>query len=263
MMNSLTRELDIVVAHYNEDIDWLKPWADNLIIYHKWKETEPRFPVKNWVKLPNVWREAHTYLTHIVENYDNLADVTVFTQGRVCDQMESNLSISEYIQETKKYWFSCKKLSFTPTFLLDKKGRITIHGTPESEKIEQISLSHYYPLIFWAKKKLPIILSMFCCANFWVIRKNIHFRTKAFYKKILNIRLLSLYAWSTEPYCLEVLWYHIFNPHILHKGRYLKKHFVWLKEINWHIFFSTMKVKIRTEFLSFQQNFLLGNQKKY
>uniref|UniRef100_A0A6U6VLJ9 Uncharacterized protein n=1 Tax=Zooxanthella nutricula TaxID=1333877 RepID=A0A6U6VLJ9_9DINO len=31
--------------------------------------------------LKNVGRESHTFLTHIVENYDRLADWTVFTQG--------------------------------------------------------------------------------------------------------------------------------------------------------------------------------------
>jgi hypothetical protein len=35
--------------------------------------------------LPNVGREAHTYLTHILERYDSLADITVFCQGHPFD----------------------------------------------------------------------------------------------------------------------------------------------------------------------------------
>ena len=31
--------------------------------------------------LPNVGRESHAYLSHIVDNYDSLADWTVFTQA--------------------------------------------------------------------------------------------------------------------------------------------------------------------------------------
>ena len=33
--------------------------------------------------LPNVGREQHAYLTHIVRNYDSLADWTVFLHGKV------------------------------------------------------------------------------------------------------------------------------------------------------------------------------------
>ena len=46
--------VDIVVAHYSEDIEWLKPYAENAIVYHKGKEDKPRFPVKKWVKIENV-----------------------------------------------------------------------------------------------------------------------------------------------------------------------------------------------------------------
>jgi hypothetical protein len=40
------------------------------------------------VSLPNVGRESHSYLTHIIRNWDDLAEWTVFTQGsldRHCD----------------------------------------------------------------------------------------------------------------------------------------------------------------------------------
>jgi hypothetical protein len=30
--------IDIVIAHYNEDIEWLRPYAENVIIYHKGDE---------------------------------------------------------------------------------------------------------------------------------------------------------------------------------------------------------------------------------
>jgi hypothetical protein len=32
--------------------------------------------------LPNVGREGHSYLWHVVNNYDNLADWTVFSQAQ-------------------------------------------------------------------------------------------------------------------------------------------------------------------------------------
>ena len=67
----------IVVARYNEDIKWLDEFNNfNVHLYNKGDDN-----LENSTKLPNIGREAHTYLTHIVENYDNLDDVIIFTQG--------------------------------------------------------------------------------------------------------------------------------------------------------------------------------------
>ena len=67
----------IVNARFNEDLKWLEDFTDfNIHIYNKGNNID----LKN-VVLPNIGREAHTYLTHIVNNYDNLDDFIVFCQG--------------------------------------------------------------------------------------------------------------------------------------------------------------------------------------
>ena len=85
-----TTDVDIVVARYSEDVDWLGDLAHHCIIYNKWHPAtlEDEYKYKRVVQLPNVGRESHTYLYHIVENYDNLAPVTVFTQARIEDHFE-------------------------------------------------------------------------------------------------------------------------------------------------------------------------------
>lgn len=70
----------LVVARYNENIDWLKNTALNYIIFNKGEANLPLW-VKNEIKLPNIGREAHTYLTYIILNYDNLPEHSVFVQG--------------------------------------------------------------------------------------------------------------------------------------------------------------------------------------
>ncbi len=71
-------KIELVVARYNEDLSWLKKINKNIkiTIYNKGDPIN----FKN-IKLPNVGRESHTYLTHILNNYDNLADITIFTQA--------------------------------------------------------------------------------------------------------------------------------------------------------------------------------------
>jgi len=71
---------ELVVAHYNEDMTWAEEWNNggvHLRVYTKGK-VPTGFKAE---ELPNVGRESHTYLTHIVKNYDALANWTVFTQG--------------------------------------------------------------------------------------------------------------------------------------------------------------------------------------
>jgi hypothetical protein len=68
--------IDVVVARYREDISWLSDPVFkryNVCVYNKYEQSG--------LVLPNVGRESHTYVHHIVQNFDKLADVTAFVQG--------------------------------------------------------------------------------------------------------------------------------------------------------------------------------------
>jgi hypothetical protein len=68
--------IDVVVARYREDISWLSDpvfSAYNVLVYNKYEQTG--------LVLPNVGRESHTYVHHIVQKFDRLADITAFVQG--------------------------------------------------------------------------------------------------------------------------------------------------------------------------------------
>ena len=82
----------MVVSRYAEDVAWLSllPFKD-VIIYDK--NDNPDIsngnPPKGAIvkRLPNVGRCDHTYLHHIITNYDQLADVTLFTTAS-CPNLE-------------------------------------------------------------------------------------------------------------------------------------------------------------------------------
>ena len=69
--------IELVVARYLEDLSWLNnvPPSIQSRVYDK-------SPSGN---LPNIGREAHTYLHHICANYDVLPELTVFAQGKPFD----------------------------------------------------------------------------------------------------------------------------------------------------------------------------------
>ncbi|RIV23700.1 DUF3431 domain-containing protein [Fibrisoma montanum] len=75
--------IELVVARYHEPLNWLRkvPKTVQITVYDK----HERDPYPGAVPLPNVGREAHTYLHHLVTRYDSLAEWTVFCQGKPFD----------------------------------------------------------------------------------------------------------------------------------------------------------------------------------
>lgn len=73
---------EFVIAHYKENLDWITPIASHTHVYHKGNDLHPPpLQLYAWKRLPNVGRESHTYLYHIISHYESLPEVTIFLQG--------------------------------------------------------------------------------------------------------------------------------------------------------------------------------------
>ena len=84
--DNMDKTVEIVVARYNENLEWLKhhPFSEyNVIIYNKGTNNNFYKPkkLKYIENLENVGKCDHTYLYHIIKNYDNLSDITIFLPG--------------------------------------------------------------------------------------------------------------------------------------------------------------------------------------
>ena len=117
-MEYFEQNYEIVVARYNENINWLEKYKKISIIYNKGNNDNYLIDY-NVINLPNYGRESHTYLYHIINNYDNLKEQTIFTQGslKFSNEIKHNkLDIDKYLQpnyfyaDLKKYEF--EKLKF-------------------------------------------------------------------------------------------------------------------------------------------------------
>ena len=82
----------IIISRYNEDVGWVRMHApDEYVIYNKGEDH-----VDGSMRLANVGREAHTYLHHIITNYNSLPEVLVFTQGNPFEHtIEHGLNLSK------------------------------------------------------------------------------------------------------------------------------------------------------------------------
>ena len=117
------KNLQVVVVQHEEDISWSDPFAAVRTVYKKSGKklsVHPQAgttsaveaaPDAALVELPNVGKEQHAYLTHIVRNYDELADRTVFLHGKMStcgfylanegemgNHLLTNVSVLDYLQ---------------------------------------------------------------------------------------------------------------------------------------------------------------------
>jgi len=85
----MDRPVKIIVARYNENLDWMRETPFNLfryIVYNKGINNDfETCNVDEIINLPNVGRCDHTYLYHIVNNYNNLNRINVFFPGCLND----------------------------------------------------------------------------------------------------------------------------------------------------------------------------------
>jgi hypothetical protein len=208
----------MVIARYNENLDWLLKFKDIVIVYNKgaYNNSLNKF---NVISLPNIGRESHTYLYHIINNYDNLADRTIFFQGKISDH--KIVDIEDYFKDDD----FIGKLEAVNLNLLYKK--IEHHGKWKQEYLSGEMRPAYLTPIEWLTRIIGVKLSneimntkkikMVWGANFSVSKSTILKKPKIFYENA--IRLLENHVNPEEGHYFERAWYTIFTNDYINKPR--------------------------------------------
>ncbi len=171
------KNMTMVVSRYNENLDWLKDLPWNYVIYNKGEDNLPEW-IKNIIKLPNIGREAHTYLTYIIDNYENLPDYSLFVQGNPFDHAtEIMKKINDFVGGDDFYTLT---------------DRIpTCHTSVENVDQNRYSLSHFVAIVAESAKKIFLkdmhSFEYAAGAEFILSKKAIHFHTKNTYQKIMDL----------------------------------------------------------------------------
>jgi hypothetical protein len=116
------KHIEIVVARYNEDLNWTNEYPFNQFkytIYNKGPNdnfTKPE--IYRVVPLPNIGRCDHTYLYHVVTNYNCLAPITIFFPGsiQISHKREIAVKLINHILSLNKAVF----LGFTTSNIKDE-----------------------------------------------------------------------------------------------------------------------------------------------
>ena len=162
----------IVVARYNEDLKWTKQFL-NIIVYNKGSALSDDF---NQILLNNIGREGHTYYKHIYDNYDNLADYTIFLQGNPFDHSPNIIhNLNNYVNN--------KDLSIDFEFLSERVLNCNLTGCLYHKGLPLIET---YEKIFGERKE-NLKFQFGAGAQFIVSKKKILQRPKEFYLKIVEM----------------------------------------------------------------------------
>jgi len=195
MRQSFCYSRALVIARYREDVNWVyrvKDW--DLFLYNK----GDLMVGLDSIPLPNVGREAGTYLHHIVEHYDRLADQTAFVQGHPFDHNPDLLEALHAFEGSGSFSVFSRH-----AHLAAKLGllRCDLTGAPDHGGL---------PLEEFAQRHgiaIPFDHLVFAAgAQFIVSRDRLRARPLAFYQQLLKE--------SADPiagYLLERLWPSIFG----------------------------------------------------
>ncbi|UFH54940.1 DUF3431 domain-containing protein [Spirosoma sp. KNUC1025] len=201
--------LELVVAHHTENLNWLRnlPNGLQLSVYNKSAEDETDWDV---IPLPNVGREAHTYLHHIVNRYDSLADCTIFCQGKpfdhaydfkktIRDFVAHSPAIDELKPETGFRWLG--HLIDTD----DDQGHRLFRPWSKNEDGRGLDLREFHRTLFGndGPEQYTFVLG----AQFAVHRTVLHRRSVEFYKQALAVSM----TFPDAAHCFERSWDRVFD----------------------------------------------------
>jgi Protein of unknown function (DUF3431) len=222
--------IELVVARHEEDLRWLRRVQEQIRITvynkgmtHALSEGLKDRPGMSVVTLPNVGREAHTYLSHLLHRYEAPASVTVFCQGHpfdhapdLHDRLKALASREETVDRFRWYGF----LEETD----DPRGRrLFVPWSKNPERLE-LETGRLYLELFGEES--PRWLHFRGGAQFAVTREGIGTRTLEFYHRALELSL----SVPRAAHSYERIWDRVFGPPAIDPAdlgpegvRYLKK----------------------------------------
>ena len=207
--------VELVIARHEEDLRWVRrvPASIRITIYNK--GTNLALPLEiarreglSVNALPNLGREAHTYLTHLSERYEEVAPVTIFCQGHPFDHapdFHARLrGVSEGSESPDPFlWYGFLEETDDPR---GKRLFVPWSKNPERKELETGCL---HEELFGGTT--PDFFHFRGGAQFAVTREAVHRRDREFYLRALDLSVkIPLAAHSYER-----IWDRIFGDPVI------------------------------------------------
>jgi hypothetical protein len=205
------------ISRYNEDLSWLESIDrrdSRIFIYNKGQKINNMFPGGvTVIDLENMGRESHTYLYHILNNYEELPEKIIFSQAHPNDHVSPNFK-SEFFEflngEEEFRYFSSNTLEMK--ILEDgveESGNLNGSYWKNKHSLSSCCVTIPFELIHQIESKKWIFGTG---AIFGVSRRSILKNSKEFYQMSLEILEKSSDRVNPpEGHAFERSWYLIFN----------------------------------------------------
>lgn len=213
-------KFDLVIAHYKESLGWIKRLNNSHIrhiyVYSKYKQSSvfdyKKINPKTIINyLPNIGREAHTYLYHCLNNYDALPEHLFFLQGNPkCHGLD---------EDKISYWIDNiidNKLNHSNNY--SPNSSINLGLTPDGRR-DFWAGSATDPSLHDIKSFIKTYISkdkneksfrnIYFGANFSVSKDRILSRDVSEYKRLIDNELSTINPES--GHYMERLWFYWFN----------------------------------------------------
>jgi hypothetical protein len=204
----------IVVSRYNENLNWLnrKCKTCEITVYNKGHTELNLF---NSINLPNVGRESHTYLYHIIDNYDKLEDLTIFCQGSTNTHHLKKYCFEQIINNPNDTMFFGMPGDNMKDYQFQKIENIHISSSSENRNLSRHELKpcEITPYGKWREHVIGKRHSGFITryGTFCVHKRHILQYPKSTYEEL--IKWLEDDENPESGHYMEKIWSHLFYPY--------------------------------------------------
>lgn len=208
---------ELVISAFDKDYPWVNEINNDIkiTVYRKGME-----PLNNEIIIhKNIGRDVHTFFYHICENYDNLSDLTFFSQDYPFDHWENIVSTinggidvitsNATLKFDGYFGYHFRNVGMwglTPTNHFEGGNVLTCHsdGHPQDPG-RNIDVNRYWGILF--DEPIPDIYEFMPGGHFGITKENVKLRSLEFYKKIIELLETEYIA----PWIIERLECYIFN----------------------------------------------------
>ncbi|MEM6602168.1 MAG: DUF3431 domain-containing protein [Verrucomicrobiota bacterium] len=221
---------DLVISHYNEDLRWLKnvPVEFRIMLFSKGKVPDLSFLEHDleMVQLPNVGREAHTWVFYLEQFADNPPEAAVFLQGHPFDhcqdahqRLKALVSGGVDLAESGFEWWG---------FIIetdDPMGRRVFMPWSKNQDSRELDIGKRFEALF--RRPGPARYRFYPGGQFAVSAAAIQRNSRNFYHQVREM----LEADEDAAYCLERFWDQIFGVNAVTAAMMDGQETVYLKQI--------------------------------
>lgn len=190
-----------VLSRYNQDVSWVYKYSKDVMIYDRSED-----PLPGSIVVPNIGTDIHDKLSFIIDNYDNLPSVAVYTKANLFKYMPKPQF--EKVRKNKTFTplLDAHHPTYMPTCFYDEEGMyneinnywyLGAHPPKDHDSVRELldllnNVTMYHTFAPGSNYILP--------------KENILKHTKVFYMK-----LRSFLEWDRYPGEAQILERNLYN----------------------------------------------------